>query len=310
MKYRLLSVLAGVAFGSFVLQADVAPLAGGTKVQFNDLPPAAQNAIKAQAGSAQIEDIDKGTLNGRTVYEAAFKRDGQHTELRVAEDGTIIDTVVAGKSIGTQQTVAAAPALPTATAAPATPQSASASGGQEYNAGFNTDISGGVKVSWNEVPANVQKIIQDRAKGARVEDIDKGRGPTGHTVYQAAYKKAGQHVELRVTEDGKFVREVANGKTIYSTEKSLVGFMFPLSGAQTIAFRDAPASVRQIALKHSANARIDSVQKGTVSGKTMYHFSYTKNGEPMVLRVSEDGAFVREVAAKNVNEAAGAQRAK
>src|SRR5439155_18563862 len=64
------------------------PLRDAKKVTFNDLPSAVQNTVRAQAGPAPIEDIDKGTLSGRVVYEAAFKRNGIHTELRVAEDGS------------------------------------------------------------------------------------------------------------------------------------------------------------------------------------------------------------------------------
>ena len=66
------------------------PLSGGVKVNFQDLPQAAQNSITAQAQGAAIEDIDKGTINGQTVYEAAFKRGGRTYELQVKEDGTIL----------------------------------------------------------------------------------------------------------------------------------------------------------------------------------------------------------------------------
>src|SRR5439155_13317467 len=72
-----------------------APLRDARKVTFNELPSAVQNSIRGQAGPAAIEDIDKGTLNGRVVYEAAFKKDGRHTELRVAEDGSLVGTVAA-----------------------------------------------------------------------------------------------------------------------------------------------------------------------------------------------------------------------
>ena len=41
------------------------------------MPPAVQTALDAYAQGAEIEDIDKGTLQGRTVYEAAFKHQGK-----------------------------------------------------------------------------------------------------------------------------------------------------------------------------------------------------------------------------------------
>jgi hypothetical protein len=65
-------------------------LSAASKVSFDQLPQAVQNSINSQANGAAIEDIDKGTLNGHTVYEAAFKRKGQTYELRVREDGKVL----------------------------------------------------------------------------------------------------------------------------------------------------------------------------------------------------------------------------
>src|SRR5690348_3295119 len=100
MKQTVLSMLTIGCLICVSSQAETKWLSASSKLDFKDAPPAVQNAVKAQAGAAQIEDIEKGTLDGRTVYEAAFKRNGQHTELRVAEDGTIVDTIVAGVSQG------------------------------------------------------------------------------------------------------------------------------------------------------------------------------------------------------------------
>lgn len=57
------------------------------KVQFEQLPASAQSAIRAQVGSERIEDIDRETRGGKTIYEVAFKRNGQHTEIQVADPG-------------------------------------------------------------------------------------------------------------------------------------------------------------------------------------------------------------------------------
>ncbi len=66
------------------------PLSGASKVSFNDLPQAVKNSITAQANGAAIEDVDKGTVNGQTVYEAAFKKEGRTYELQVKEDGSVL----------------------------------------------------------------------------------------------------------------------------------------------------------------------------------------------------------------------------
>jgi len=71
-------------------ESNLQPLSAATKVSFSDLPAAAQRAAKSRIGSTRIEDIDKGTLNGQTVYELAYKKDGRTAELRVTADGKIL----------------------------------------------------------------------------------------------------------------------------------------------------------------------------------------------------------------------------
>ncbi len=76
--------------GDATLNQNTTQLQGGSKVSFNDLPQAVKNAITAQANGAAVEDVDKGTINGQTVYEAAFKKDGKTYELQVKEDGSVL----------------------------------------------------------------------------------------------------------------------------------------------------------------------------------------------------------------------------
>ena len=64
------------------------------RVAFNELPSAVQNTIRTEAGLAPIEEIRQGTVNGRTVYQTAFTKNGKHTDLRVAEDGSIVGSIV------------------------------------------------------------------------------------------------------------------------------------------------------------------------------------------------------------------------
>lgn len=74
------------------------PLAATQKVDFENVPEAVKKTVRDVAGDNRIEDAERGTLDGQTVYEIAFKKDGKHNELRVAEDGSIIQRV-AGTNI-------------------------------------------------------------------------------------------------------------------------------------------------------------------------------------------------------------------
>lgn len=63
---------------------------GNAKISFDELPAAVQKTLKAQAGSAQIEDIDRETRSGKTTFEVGFKKNGNHIEIKVLEDGSLV----------------------------------------------------------------------------------------------------------------------------------------------------------------------------------------------------------------------------
>ncbi|HVK58499.1 MAG TPA: hypothetical protein VM735_06955, partial [Candidatus Kapabacteria bacterium] len=60
------------------------------KVRFEQLPIDLRDKIRVHSGSAPIEDVDRQTKDGKTVYEVAFKKNGQHTELFFDDKGTPI----------------------------------------------------------------------------------------------------------------------------------------------------------------------------------------------------------------------------
>jgi hypothetical protein len=61
------------------------------KVSFDQLPKAVQETIQKETAGAQLEEIEKETEDGKTVYEAEFTKDGKEYELTVAEDGKLLN---------------------------------------------------------------------------------------------------------------------------------------------------------------------------------------------------------------------------
>src|SRR5205085_12309107 len=120
---------------------------------FGDLPPAVQSTLRSEAGSAPIEDIDKGTLEGRIVYEAAFKQNEKNVELRVADDGTIVNDP------------------------------------QDQAILSRTSLEEGQGITLAEVPSSVQNVIRSQAGAVTVERLQKGT-LNGKTVYQAEIGRA------------------------------------------------------------------------------------------------------------------------
>ena len=55
------------------------------KVRFEELPIELKDKIRVHSGASTIEDVDRQTKGGKTVYEVAFKKNGQHTELQFDE---------------------------------------------------------------------------------------------------------------------------------------------------------------------------------------------------------------------------------
>lgn len=73
------------------------PLSAASKVPFENIPEAVKHTVRDAAGSNPILDTERGTLDGRSVYEIAFKSGGKHNEIRVAEDGSIIQRIAASE---------------------------------------------------------------------------------------------------------------------------------------------------------------------------------------------------------------------
>jgi hypothetical protein len=173
------------------------PLSGGVKMQMANAPTAVQRTVQQLSAGAQIEDFERGTWNGKTVYEAAFKRGGQNVELQVLENGSVLTQGPAGDTSATSQA-----ALGTSTTAV-----------QPRYAGLaetNVPISGGQKIPFTGAPQPVQEAVNLIASGARIEDMERGQW-NGRTVYEAAFKKNGQHIELQVLEDGSIVTHAPAG---------------------------------------------------------------------------------------------------
>lgn len=71
------------------------PASADERVQWTDVPPAAQKTITDNAGGGKIEEVEKETKtrDGKTVtiYEAEVKKpDGKKIEIEVADDGKLI----------------------------------------------------------------------------------------------------------------------------------------------------------------------------------------------------------------------------
>ena len=63
---------------------------GAVGTEFSALPEAAQKTILAHAPQAQISNITRDTDNSRTIYDVSFKDSQMNPDIKVADDGTLI----------------------------------------------------------------------------------------------------------------------------------------------------------------------------------------------------------------------------
>jgi len=66
---------------------------GAVGTKFSALPEAVQKTIQAHAPQSQIADIERHSDNGRVIYEVQFEDQGKNPSIKVAEDGTLVQTL-------------------------------------------------------------------------------------------------------------------------------------------------------------------------------------------------------------------------
>jgi uncharacterized membrane protein YkoI len=56
-----------------------------------DLPPAVLETVKAESAGGEIKELALETEEGKTFYEVEFEKDGKEHEVKIAEDGTVLE---------------------------------------------------------------------------------------------------------------------------------------------------------------------------------------------------------------------------
>src|SRR5215472_2911568 len=88
MKAYLVTMVAA----SGLLLWGCSPSVESASQKFNELPPAVQKTVRAQAPNAEIADVTKKTQDGMDVYEVQFNEPGANPKVVVAADGKLLST--------------------------------------------------------------------------------------------------------------------------------------------------------------------------------------------------------------------------
>ena len=142
--------------------------------KFNELPPAVQKTVRAQAPNAEIADVSHQTKDGMDVYQVEFQEPGTNPKLMVSADGRLLNSDMA-KPAGRVERLL-------------TPTGAT-----------------GTKLS--ALPEVVQKTIQSKAPNKQITDIARHE-KDGRVFYEVEFNDNGNRSTMEVAEDGTVVREL------------------------------------------------------------------------------------------------------
>ena len=158
-----------------------------TDHRFEDLPPAVQKTVREQAGTSKIADIDRETRTGRIVWEVEIEQQGRNTEIHVAEDGSLVDTGLLGRT----------------EPAPSTAPGASGTAVGNPASGQTGRVFAGTR--WEDLPPAVQQKAAQFGGKANVQDIDR-ESENGRAVYEIEFKREGRNLEIEFFEDGTILK--------------------------------------------------------------------------------------------------------
>ena len=248
-------ILTGVLAAGSTVYAD--------KLTLTATPPAVQQAIRAKAGSHEIEDIDRNVRNGQVTYEASWKNNaGVQQEFLLLENGQILRDVP-GET-------------PVATGAPA-------ANTQGWASSERTPIS------LSDAPRAVQAAIYTQIPNAPIDSVQR-RTWNGRTFYEVAYQENGQARTFRVDENGKPLQNFpgAQWQPQFGTASMNVGLTSP----EKIEFNNAPRNVQRTVNYVANGAPIESIYSGKWNGRTVYSSTFQRNGETIRLQTFDDGSIV------------------
>jgi uncharacterized membrane protein YkoI len=142
--------------------------------KFNELPPAVQKTVRAQAPQGEIADVSHKTENGMDVYRVTFREPGQNPEIVVSSDGKLLSTDMAKPAGAIQRAL--------------TP-------------------TGATGTKFSALPEKVQRTIQSTAPGAEIGDISRQES-NGRVIYKIEFREPGKNPSIRVAEDGTLVQDL------------------------------------------------------------------------------------------------------
>ena len=223
------------------------------KVPLSQVPEPVQKAIKAQSQGENLEHVDRETRDGQTVYQAEFKREGLNRHMTFAADGKLLPEQPIGERIIGQR---------------------------------------GPSLSLTDLPAAVQKTVEEQQAGRDVAKIEKEMRD-GKTVYNIEFKETGVNSHLYVASDGSMVVDRSSTRRgIGERVREKVGLDRDRD-ASAMTLEQTPAAVQKTIREHCDVGTLKPIKREIHDGRTEYKVEYEKEGKNLRLTVGEDGTVLK-----------------
>jgi uncharacterized membrane protein YkoI len=248
--YRFFTV---ALFGTaFVISANA------EKLRLEQLPTELRDKIRVHSGANPIEDIDRQTKAGKTVYEVAFKKNGTHTELTFDEKGNLLTSggrsaLTSGKIPYNELPEAVRKSLETRVKSGEVNdvERVVKNGEATYEIGFKQ----GDQRQQELILSQDGRILGDNlsALGAPAPSVSASSGPNA---------------------------PLAQPVTLSSSTKAQIN--------------ELPTEVQRAINTAAAGARIEDVERGTWQGQNIYEAAFKDNGRHVEVQVRENGTILHD----------------
>src|SRR5688572_764152 len=243
-------------FSSLVLLSGALAIpAFAEKVKFQDLPAGLQEKIRSQVGgSAEIQDVDRNTRDGKTIYEVGYKKDGQHNEAQFEynEPQQVISSSSSSSSAASQ------------------------------------------KISYDQLPENVKRVAQSYVQDGEVNDVDRQvrNGQTTYEIGYKL-RDGGSQRELVVSENGDVLNQRTTTTASSSTTSTPTqsgperlrnrpgvrwgsGNNTSTAAASTrvMQYNELPANVRSVSDARLSDGHVQKVERIIQNGQIRYDIDF------------------------------------
>ena len=164
--------------------------------RFNELPPAVQKTVRAEAPDAEIQSVRLSTKDGANLYTIEFAENGRKGSMVVAGNGYLLNEKERSGPGVNNNTLA-----PTGAAVESTRNSTPTTG-VNNNALAPTGAAG---TPFSALPLAAQQTIQAQAPGLQIARISR-QEELGRIIYSVEFTDKGKNPTLRVAEDGALVQ--------------------------------------------------------------------------------------------------------